>query len=180
MFTVIDIETTGNSAQYGGITEIAIVSFNGNEITGVFESLVNPGMDIPLPITRLTGITNQMVKNAPFFYEIARQVVELTASKIFVAHNVNFDYKFVQQEFSRLGFDFQRKKLCTVQMSRKLMPGHASYSLGKLCDNLGISIENRHRALGDAMATTHLLKRLLALNAKSETERDGQGVLSLF
>lgn len=180
MFTVIDIETTGNSYKFGSITEIAVVSFNGNEITDVFESLVNPGIDIPLPITRLTGITNQMVKGAPFFYEIARTIVELTASKIFVAHNVTFDYKFIQQEFSRLGFDFQRKKICTVQMSRKLIPGHPSYSLGKLCGDLGISVENRHRALGDAMATTQLLKMLLEKNSRATEAKAGQGVLRLF
>ncbi len=180
LFTIIDIETTGNSYRFGGITEIAIISFNGNEITHVFDSLVNPGIDIPLPITRLTGITNQMVKDAPKFYEIARTVAELTASKIFVAHNVSFDYKFFQQEFGRLGFDFQRKKLCTVQMARKLIPGHASYSLGRLCGNLGIPIESRHRAIGDAMATTELFKILLKVDSRSGKESDGQGVLSLF
>jgi DNA polymerase III subunit epsilon len=161
VFTVIDIETTGNSYKNGKITEIAIVSFNGNEITDVFQTLLNPEMDIPYPITRLTGIDNDMVKNAPKFFMVARKIVELTAGKIFVAHNVNFDYKFIQEEFGRLGYDFQRKKLCTVQLSRKLLPGYTSYSLGNICSVLNISNETRHRAAGDALATVKLLDILL-------------------
>lgn len=161
MYAVIDIETTGNSYKYGKITEIAVVLYNGIEVTHVFQSLVNPEIDIPYRITRLTGIDNSMVENAPKFYMIARQVIELTAGKIFVAHNVNFDYKFIQEEYQRLGYDFQRKKLCTVQLARRVFPGYPSYSLGNICNALGINIEARHRAAGDALATTKLLGILL-------------------
>lgn len=162
MYTVIDIETTGNLYKYGKITEIAIVSFNGTAVTDVYQTLIDPEIDIPYQITRLTGITNQMVSGAPKFYMVARKIVELTAGKIFVAHNVSFDYRFIQEEFSRLGYDFVRKKLCTVQLSRKLLPGHPSYSLGNICNDLGINIEARHRAAGDALATTELFKILLS------------------
>jgi DNA polymerase-3 subunit epsilon len=166
LFAIIDIETTGNSYKYGQITEIAIYQHNGSEITGSFSSLVKPEMDIPVFITRLTGISNEMVENAPRFYEIARKIVEMTAGRTFVAHNVHFDYKFVKEEFKRLGYDFNRKTLCTVQLSRKLMPGYKSYSLGKICAEKGIEINGRHRAAGDAFATTKLFELLLAENEK--------------
>jgi DNA polymerase-3 subunit epsilon len=164
LFAIIDIETTGNSYKNGQITEIAIFQHNGTEITNSFSSLVRPEMDIPLFITRLTGISNEMVKKAPRFYEIARKIVEMTAGRTFVAHNVHFDYKFVKEEFKRLGYDFNRKTLCTVQLSRKLLPGYKSYSLGKICAEKGIEINGRHRASGDALATTKLFELLLKEN----------------
>lgn len=161
MFAVVDIETTGSIYKYGKITEIAIVSFDGNMITDIFQTLINPDMDIPYRITKLTGIDNNMVKDSPKFYHIARKIVELIAGHTFVAHNVNFDYKFIQEEFKRLGYDFRSKKLCTMQLSRKIFPGLPSYSLGNLCHELQIINNSRHRAAGDALATTELLKILL-------------------
>ncbi len=164
MYAIIDIETTGNSYKNGKITEIAIYQHNGFEITGSFSSLIHPEMDIPLFITNLTGINNKMVEHAPKFYEIAKKIVEMTAGRIFVAHNVQFDYKFVKQEFERLGYDYNCKTLCTVKLARKLLPGHPSYSLGKLCAELGIEINGRHRAAGDALATVKLFEILLQKN----------------
>ncbi len=164
MYAIIDIETTGGSAKSSKITEIAVFVHNGQKITGSFTSLINPEQKIPWYITRLTGISNEMVANAPKFYEVAKKIVELTAGKIFVAHNVSFDYSFVKEEFKQLGYDFQRKTLCTVQMSRKLLPGHKSYSLGKLCGDLNIVLNGRHRAAGDARATVELFELLLAKN----------------
>jgi DNA polymerase III subunit epsilon len=161
VFAIIDIETTGTVHKYGKITEIAIFIYNGKTITEQFVTLVNPEMDIPLPVTRLTGITNGMVSQAPRFYEIAKKIVEMTTGRIFVAHNVMFDYLFLQEEFKRLGYDFNRKRICTVQLSRKLLPGMKSYSLGKLCNELGIIIQDRHRAAGDALATVRLFEKLL-------------------
>lgn len=164
MYAIIDIETTGNSYKNGKITEIAIYQHNGIEITGSFCSLVHPEMDIPLFITNLTGINNKLVEHAPRFYEIAKKIVEMTAGRIFVAHNVQFDYKFVKEEFERLGYDYNCKTLCTVKLARKILPGHASYSLGKLCAELGIEINGRHRAAGDALATVKLFEILLQKN----------------
>ena len=164
MFAIIDIETTGNSYKYGKITEIAIYHHNGYEITDSFQTLIYPEMDIPFFITQLTGIDNQMVRNSPRFYEIARKIVEMTAGRTFVAHNVQFDYKFVKEEFKRLGYDFNSKTLCTVKLARKLLPGHGSYSLGKICADLGIEINGRHRAAGDALATVKLFEILLKKN----------------
>ena len=162
LFAIIDIETTGTGYKNGKITEIAIVQHNGTEVTGVFSTLVNPETDIPYYITKLTGIDNNMVAGAPKFYEIAKQIVEMTAGRVFVAHNVSFDYRFIKEEFGRLGYDYNCKTMCTVKLSRKLLPGHRSYSLGRLCAGLGIEINGRHRAKGDAMATVKLFEILIA------------------
>ena len=179
MYAIIDIETTGQSPAKGKITEIAIFIHNGFEITDSFSSLINPECDIPGFITSLTGIDNEMVRNAPKFYEVARQIVEITQDKIFVAHNVSFDYKFIQEEFKRLGYDYQRMTMCTVRMGRKFIPGHKSYSLGKICDELGISIHGRHRAAGDALATVKLLEIILERKAQKENKQP-PGQLRLF
>lgn len=161
MYAVIDVETSGGNAKNDRITEIAIYIHNGKQITDQFTSLVNPECNIPLYITRLTGISDQMVENAPKFYEIARRIVLMTRDCVFVAHNAPFDYRFIRAEFARLGYDYQRETLCTVKLSRQLLPDYPSYSLGKLCANLGIELNNRHRAAGDALATVKLLELLL-------------------
>jgi len=169
MYAIVDIETTGGSPRNHRITEIAVLLHDGNRIVREFSTLVYPECRIPYHISSLTGITDEMVAKAPRFCEIARELVELTEGASFVAHNVNFDYGFVQHEFSRLGYDYRRNKLCTVSLSRKLIPGHRSYSLGRLCEDLNIHINGRHRALGDAMATAVLFE--LLIKADSETGR---------
>jgi DNA polymerase III subunit epsilon len=162
MYAIIDIETTGGSAKMEKITEIAIYLHDGNQITGEFVSLVNPERNIPYFITNLTGITNEMVEDAPRFFEIAKSIVELTEGRTFVAHNASFDYSFIRQEFKSLGFNFKRNVLDTVSLSRKLFPGHRSYSLGNICKDLKIKIRGRHRASGDALATVRLFELLMA------------------
>jgi len=161
MYAVVDIETSGGRAQIDKITEIAIYIHDGRRVVDEFTTLINPEVSIPPFITNLTGINNQMVANAPKFYEVAKQIVLITEGKLFVAHNAQFDYGFIQAEFKRLGYDYQRQTLCTVKMSRKIIPGLKSYSLGNLCQSVGIPINNRHRAAGDALATTKLLDLLL-------------------
>lgn len=165
MFAIVDIETTGGQPAKDRITEIAIVLHDGENIIKEFSSLVNPYCNIPYNITRITGITNEMVKDAPGFHEIAKEIVEITEGAIFVAHSVNFDYGFVKAAFAELGYNFQRKTLCTVRLSRSTFAGLPSYSLGNLCESLSIEITNRHRALGDAKATAILFDRILKLNA---------------
>jgi len=177
MYAIIDIETTGTSYRTGKITEIAIYIHNGQEITDSFTSLINPECDIPWYITRLTGISNEMVVKAPKFYEIAKKIVEITAGKIFIAHNVGFDYSFIKEEFGRLGYEYVRKTMCTVQLSRKLLPGFKSYSLGKLCSELNIKINGRHRAAGDALATVKLFEILLDQNSSKEVNLFSTGTL---
>ncbi|MCG8702249.1 MAG: GIY-YIG nuclease family protein [Bacteroidales bacterium] len=160
MFAIVDIETTGGSPISDKITEIAVYKYDGEEIVESFVSLINPEIKIPYYITQLTGISNSMVTDSPKFYEVAKKIVEITSDCIFVAHNATFDYNFIREEFKRLGYTFQRDKLCTVTLSRKIFPGYRSYSLGKICNNLGIEIQNRHRADGDAYATVLLFKKL--------------------
>lgn len=160
-FTVIDIETTGLRAGTDKITEIAIVKFDGSQVIDTYNTLINPEIRIPPQITRLTGITNEMVQDAPYFYEVAKEIVEWTEGAVFVAHNVNFDYRFIQQEFKSLGYTFSKKKLCTVRMSRKAFPGLKSYSLGNLIKRFGIEVKDRHRALDDALATAELLRKIM-------------------
>ncbi|MCK5731182.1 MAG: 3'-5' exonuclease [Draconibacterium sp.] len=164
MFAIIDIETTGNRYNYGKITEIAIYQHNGQEVTSSFSTLIDPEMDIPYFITQLTGINNKMVKNAPKFFEVAKTIIEMTKGRTFIAHNVSFDYKFIREEYKRLGYDYNQKTLCTIKMARRLLPGHHSYSLGKICADLGIEINGRHRAAGDALATVKLFEILLEKN----------------
>ena len=161
MYAVVDIETSGGRAQVDKITEIAIYIHDGEKIVDEFSTLINPETYIPPFITRLTGINNDMVATAPKFYEVAKKIVLMTEGRLFVAHNAPFDYRFIQEEFKRLGYNYQRQTMCTVRMSRKIIPGMGSYSLGNLCQNLGITINNRHRAAGDALATTKLLELLL-------------------
>jgi len=161
LYSVVDIETTGNGPKGQKITEISIFNFDGNKIIDEFTSLVNPEQKIPHFITNLTGITEAMVRTAPKFYEIAKKVEEFTKDTIFVAHNVNFDYNIIRDEFKSLGFNFKRKKLCTVRLTRKIIPGLPSYSLGNICESEGIKIAARHRAKGDAEATVELFRRLI-------------------
>ena len=158
-YTIIDIETTGRGNK---ITEISIFKYENNQVIDEFTSLVNPQTAIPNFITALTGIDDFMVNDAPTFSEIANDILEITKDSVFVAHNVNFDYNIIRSEFKAINIDFNRRKLCTIRLSRKLLPGLPSYSLGKLCKSLDISISDRHRARGDAEATVVLFEMLLA------------------
>ena len=164
LYAIVDIETTGSRPAEDRITEIAIVKHDGARILERFTTLVNPGRGIPYHITKLTGISNEMVAHAPPFYEVARQIVEFTEGCVFVAHNVVFDYTFLKRAFSELGYCYTRKTLCTVRLSRKLMPGHGSYALGRLCKSLGITLETHHRAEDDALAAAEIFDRLLRIN----------------
>jgi DNA polymerase III subunit epsilon len=167
MFAIIDIETCGGKFEHrkGAITEICILIHDGLQVVDKFSTLINPQCNISPFYTKLTNITNEMVADAPTFAEIAKKVLEMTEGQIFVAHNVGFDYNFVKDEFASLGYKYKREKLCTVRLSRKLLPGRISYSLGHLCASLGIEIEGRHRAEGDAVATAKLFDLLLRIKA---------------
>ncbi len=165
MFAIIDIETCGGKFDFkrGRITEICILVHDGLTVIKKFTTLVNPECYISPYFTSLTNITNDMVADAPKFHEIAKTIIELTEGCVFVAHNVGFDYSFIKDEFASLGYVYKRETLCTVRLSRKLMPNRLSYSLGKLCAGLGIEIFGRHRAEGDALATAELFDLLLRL-----------------
>ena len=173
MYAIVDIETTGGYAENHRITEIAIYHHNGIEVTDHFHALINPGRNIPYYITGLTGITTEMVMDAPPFDEIAEDILRLLEGRVFVAHNAHFDYSFLKKEFEQVGINWQTKKLCTVRLSRKIIPGLRSYSLGSLAESLGIKIINRHRAGGDAEATVKVFSNLL------QRDKDGYITRSL-
>jgi exonuclease, DNA polymerase III, epsilon subunit family len=161
LYAILDIETTGGKLNEESITEIAIYRFDGISVTDRFISLINPERKIDTFVQKLTGISDKMVRNAPKFYEVAKRIVEITENCVLVAHNASFDYRMLRLEFRRLGFDFQRNTICTVEMSQRLLPSQESYSLGKLTRSLGIPLTDRHRANGDALATLHLFKLLI-------------------
>jgi DNA polymerase-3 subunit epsilon len=168
LYAIIDIETTGGQFNEEGITEIAIYKFDGSEIVDQFISLVNPEKPIQPFVVNLTGINNAMLRSAPKFYEVAKRIIEITEGCILVAHNTSFDYRILRTEFTRLGYDFIKQTLCTVELSKKLIPGQPSYSLGKLVRALGIPMSDRHRASGDALATVKLFQMLLAKDTEKE------------
>ena len=168
MYAILDIETTGGKYNEEGITEIAIYKFDGHEVVDQFISLVNPERKIQPFVVNLTGINNEMLRNAPKFYEVAKRIIEITEGCILVAHNAQFDTRILRTEFDRLGYDYQRESLCTVELSKKLIPDMPSYSLGKLVRSLGIPLSDRHRAAGDAKATVSLFKLLLTKDQKKE------------
>ncbi|WP_158849881.1 exonuclease domain-containing protein [Algibacter sp. L1A34] len=161
MYAIVDIETTGGKFNEEGITEIAIYKFDGHEVVDQFISLVNPEREIQPFVVNLTGINSNMLRDAPKFYEVAKRIIEITEDCILIAHNAQFDYRILGTEFRRLGYDYKRKTLCTVELSKDLIPDQPSYSLGKLVRSLGIPVTDRHRASGDALATVKLFKLLL-------------------
>ncbi|MBE9462673.1 exonuclease domain-containing protein [Dyadobacter subterraneus] len=165
-YAIVDIETTGGHAAASGITEVAIRIHDGISVIDRFETLLNPGCSIPLPIQALTGIHPEMIQDSPTFSEKAEKIYQMLDGCVFVAHNVNFDYSFLKYHLQLAGYQLNAPKLCTVRLSRKLKAGLPSYSLGKLCDTLGIRIENRHRAGGDADATVILFEQLLASDSQ--------------
>jgi DNA polymerase-3 subunit epsilon len=170
-YAIVDIETTGGNASGSRITEIAIIIHDGTSVIDRWETLVNPQKEIPIPIFALTGINNEMVRDAPVFDDISEKVLEMLTGRIFVAHNVNFDYSFVRHQLEEAGFKWTARKLCTVRATRKIKPGLGSYSLGNLCRTLDIPVEHRHRAGGDADATVILFSRLLEWDSEREIEK---------
>lgn len=167
-YAIIDIETTGGMANRDKITEIAIVVHDGEKTIDTYSSLVNPERSIPEYISNLTGITNEMVRKAPKFYEIAKEIVEKTNGAIFVAHSARFDYAFIQNEFANLGYTFSKKILCTVKLGRRLYPGLKSYGLDSIINHLGLNVESRHRALDDAIATAKFFELLYKIDQEND------------
>jgi DNA polymerase III subunit epsilon len=177
-YAIIDIETTGGSAARERITEIAIAVHDGTKVIETFETLINPERSIPVYITQITGISDAMVADAPKFYEIAKKIVQITEGSVFVAHNVRFDYGFVQEEFRRLGYTYSRQQLCTVKLSRVAFPGLRSYALGNLIEHFGIRVKDRHRALADVLATVEIFEKILQKeeNVTAATQMVNKGI----
>ncbi len=171
MFAVVDIETTGGAASSNGITEIAIILHNGINIEGKYVTLINPQKPIQKYVQTLTGITDEMVANAPLFSSVAGNIYNLLHNKVFVAHNVNFDYSFVKFQLEQSGFILNTPKFCTLKHSRKIFPGLAKYGLESLAQHFQIENKSRHRAMGDAMTTVSLLQLLIAHEKNGELRK---------
>ena len=161
MYSIVDLEATGGKFNEESIIEIAIYKYDGNKVVDQFISLINPDREISPYVERLTGINAKMVKTAPVFSEVAKRIIQITDSTILVAHNAQFDYRLLQVEFDRLGYEYVKESLCTVILSQKLLPNQESYKLGKLVKSLGIPLSQRHRASGDAQATVELFRLLI-------------------
>ena len=172
LYAIVDIETTGGKPSRDRITEIAIALHDGEKVIDRYETLIDPETIIPFGITRLTGITQDMVEGAPKFYEVAKKIVQMTEKAIFVAHNVRFDYGFLREEFKRLGFTYTRRQLCTVRLTRNTFPGLPSYSLDNLIKHFKIPFRNRHRAMGDVEATIILFDKILAKEEGEDKLKD--------
>lgn len=168
-YAIIDIETTGGLPKRDKIIEIAIVLHDGKNKIDQYDTLIYPERSIPPEITRITGITNSMVQDAPKFYEVAKKIVEMTEGAIFVAHNVRFDYTFIKEAFKELGYTYTRRQLCTVKLTRATFPGLKSYSLGNLIRHFDIDVNHRHRALDDTLATVYVLEQIMA-SQSSDTD----------
>ena len=166
-FVVVDVETTGTTTRYGDrVTEVAAVHVHRGVVTPLFDSLVNPGRPIPWHITQLTGISDAMVRDAPTFEEIAGELAAHLAGRVFVAHNAQFDWGFLDAEFARVTPDafasLVPARLCTVRLARRLLRHLPRRNLDAVCHHYGIGNDGRHRAAGDAVATAHVLVKLLA------------------
>lgn len=147
---LLDIETTGASARYARITEVGALRIEDHKVVARYSQLINPETPIPAFITKMTGISNQMVWEAPTFKGIADDLELFLSDAVFIAHNVNFDYSFIKTEFGRIGNTFNMDRMCSVQLSRRLYPEHRSHALDRVIERLGIDVKNRHRALDDA------------------------------
>ena len=167
-YAIIDIETTGGLVKRDKITEIAIVLHDGYQILDRFESLVNPERSIPEYVSRMTGITEEMVAEAPKFYEIAKTIVNMTEGAVFVAHNARFDYSFIREEFQRLGYSYSRRQLCTVRLARQTFPEIQKFGLDALIRHFGIHVQNRHRAMDDTLATAKVFEYILQQKASED------------
>lgn len=157
-FAVIDTETTGMHPSYARIIDIGIIRVEEGEVVKRYQTLVNPEEPVPRMITRLTGITDDMVKEAPPFADVALEVERMLAGAVFVAHNAAFDYGFVKHEFARTGLEWSAESLCTVSLSRTLFPGESSHSLAAIIERYGIGVDGRHRALPDAEAVLEFME----------------------
>lgn len=170
-YAIIDIETTGSHASGNSITEIGVCIHDGEKVVEEYQTLLNPGVWIPQYITALTGITNDMIEDAPTFEDVSDKLLELLEDAVFVAHNAQFDYSFIKAEFEAIGIKWQSKRLCTVRLARKAFPAMPSYSLGNVCNWLGLHNEQAHRALSDARAAMQLFEKCIAVMDPTEVSK---------
>tara|TARA_B110000046_G_scaffold78688_1_gene86798 strand:- start:20924 stop:21490 length:567 start_codon:yes stop_codon:yes gene_type:complete len=170
-YSIIDIEATGGNSKIGRITEVAIYLYDGREIVKEYNTLVNPERSIPIYVQRLTGITDKMVATAPLFADVADDIADFLNGSCFVAHNVKSDYSFIKDELQKAGIEFTSESLCTLELSKTLIPEASHHGLGKICKHLEIEVPNRHRASGDALATVKLFQYLQSVDSADKIQR---------
>ena len=170
-YSIIDIEATGGNSKIGRVTEIAIYVYDGKEIVKEYNTLVNPERKIPIYVQKLTGITDKMAAEAPVFSEIADEVAAVLKGTCFVAHNVKSDYSFIKDELLKAGIEFESERLCTLELSKTLIPEASHHGLGKICLHLDIDVPNRHRASGDALATVKLFQHLQKIDSQNRIQK---------
>lgn len=158
---IVDLETTGGNMLLDRVTEIAVLRFEEGRVSR-HEWLVNPQMPISSFITGLTGISNEMVAEAPPFAEVAPDLLPMLRGSVVAAHNSRFDYTFLRHEFRRAGMDFAAPSLCTVQLSRRLYPEFHKHNLDSIIERCGMSVTGRHRAMADVLVLADFLERALA------------------
>ncbi len=176
MFCVLDIEGTGGPFGKEAIMEIAVFRFNGEEVEDQLISLVHPHRKVQKFVSKMTGITDKMLLRAPRFHEIAKRLIEITENAVVVGHNVDFDYRMLRQEFARLGYQYERKTLDTIELAKDLYPGLKAYGLDAMCEELGIYRANKHRAEHDARATLELLTLLQEKDRKKGISKVGESI----
>ena len=160
-FAILDVETTGGKFNQEKITDISILIFDGIKIIDKFETLVNPGKEIQPFVQKLTGINKELVKNSPKFKDVSENIFDITKNKIIVAHNVDFDYRIIKNEFRSININYNRDSLCTVDLSKLIFPNLKSYKLTNLLSNFGIMNDNPHRANSDALGALKLFKIII-------------------
>ena len=160
-FAILDVETTGGKFNQEKITDISILIYDGNKIINRFETLINPDKEIQPFVQRLTGINSELVRNSPRFKDVSKKIFEITKNKIIVAHNVDFDYRIIKNEFRNINIKYLRDSLCTVDLSKLIFPNLKSYKLTNLLSNFGIVNQNPHRANSDALGALELFKILV-------------------
>ena len=170
-FAITDIETTGSHASGNSIIEIGVVLYDGERVIEEFSTLIDPGVQLPVFITGLTGITNDMLRGAPSFSQVADRLEELFDGAIFVAHNVNFDHSFIRAEFAAIGRNWNPPRICTMRMARKAFPGERSYGLNAICVWMDLVNEHAHRALSDARVAMEILTRSMTRIETAEFKR---------
>ena len=161
-FAILDVETTGGKFNEEKITEIAIIVYDGVKVIDKFETLINPGIHIQPFVQKLTGINMDLVKNSPKFKDVSEKIFKITKDKIIVAHNVDFDYRVIKNEFQSINIKYYRDSLCTVDLSKLIFPNLKSYKLTNLLSNFGIENENPHRAYSDAFGALKLFQIIIS------------------
>ena len=176
MYAILDIESTGGPFGREAIMEIAVYRFDGQEVADQLISLVHPHRSIQKFVSKMTGITEKMLARAPRFHELAKRIIEITEDAVLVGHNVEFDYRMLRQEFARLGYEYERKTLDTIELAEELIPGLPSYGLDKVCEELGLFRTHKHRADSDARATLELFRILQEKDQRKKISILGQRV----